>query len=411
MVAASALSACAAPSDPEAHWPGEVDAEIDDLTGTRTGKFRTYGPTEILAAGPDTIPVTIGYWCEVDDAYEPPTHRDGLFFRISMPDTSLLSNDREEFEELSGQLGLLDVARLAVDGRVYAWEYEPVATRGGWYLEGDMISLPTVEVAEEVQRADLLGGLADLYGSPVPVLQIMQSEFDSLAALTREEWPPAFDYAASHYFGRDTVGIELKEVVHFPLSGVEAAADSVRFWCPVPQGVSEWNGVRTAFFSALDSLRRTAEDRVANEAARRAAAERAAAARATEARAAERAAAAERRAAAARAAEARAAERAAAAERRAAAERADAELRASASIVWSAFPASVPPAMVPDFLAFARTKGIEIVTADDVRRTCGEWFAVRAPSATALRLRIPMSQQNASRQICRMLDDSARRAS
>ncbi|MDE0001578.1 MAG: hypothetical protein OXQ29_02645 [Rhodospirillaceae bacterium] len=340
--------------------------------------------------------MTVGYWCEVDDAYEPPAHRDGLLFRISMPDTSLLSNDREVFEELSGQLGLLDVARLAVDGRVYAWEYEPVATRGGWYLEGDMRFLPTVEVAEEAQRADFLKTITGLYESSAPVLQRIQPEIDDFAARIREEWTPAYDYAASHYFGRDTVGIELKEVVHFPLSGLEAAADSVRFWCPVPQGVSEWNGVRTAFLSTLDSLHRTAEERTANEAARRAAAERAAAARAAEERAAE-------RAAAARAAEERAAERAAAAERRAAAERADAELRTSASIVWSAFPESVPPAVVPDFLAFASMKGIEIRTSDDVRRTCGEWFAVRGPSATALRLRIPMSQRGAARQICDML--------
>ena len=65
---------------------------------------------------------SVGF-CRLDRDGEPPVHRDGLFFRISMPDTSLLVNDQELFEELRGQLGLLNAARMAVDGQLYACEY------------------------------------------------------------------------------------------------------------------------------------------------------------------------------------------------------------------------------------------------------------------------------------------------
>ena len=132
-------------------WPGTVDAEVDNLTGARTGWFRTYGPTQPLIAGSDAIPVTIGYWCRVDEDSEPVAATDGLFFKIAMPDTSLVSDDREAFEELSGQLGLLDIARMAVDGRVYAWKYEPNPTPGGWFLDGAMGFQP-YELDTEVAR-------------------------------------------------------------------------------------------------------------------------------------------------------------------------------------------------------------------------------------------------------------------
>ena len=225
-------------------WPGVVDAEVDDLTGVRTGLFRTYGPTQTLIAGTHTIPVTIGYWCEVDEDTEPVTATDGLFFRIAMPDTSLVSDDRAAFEELSGQLGLLDIARMAVDGQVYAWKYEPAPTLGGWFLDGAMGFEPYSVLDTEAKRKGLLEMLERLAFAGVEVIT--------------EQWPPAHDYVTSHYVGRDTVGIELKRVLKFSMESFAAAIDSVRFWCPVPQSNHEWNSTRVVYVRTLDSLRTTA---------------------------------------------------------------------------------------------------------------------------------------------------------
>lgn len=255
-----------------AAWPSSVEAEIDDLTGARTGMFRTYGPTQRLTAGRDTIPVTVGYWCRLNEDTEPATATDGMFFRIAMPDTTLLSNDEEAFEELSGQLGLLDVARLAVDGRLYAWQYAPTSTLGGWLLDGTMGFGPHDEFDTEEERSALLAGISDLYDR-LPTVGLsaypgVHGRILNVVQDAREQWPIAHDYVTSHYLGRDTLGIELKGVLKFPIEGLDAAADSVRFWCPIPQAHHEWNDARRQFFAALDSLR-TIEDERAAEVVRR----------------------------------------------------------------------------------------------------------------------------------------------
>ena len=247
-------------------WPGSVEAELDNLTGARTGMFRTYGPTQLLTAGRDSIPVTLGYWCHVDEDSEPASIADGLFFKVAMPDTSLVSDDVEAFEELSGQLGLLDVARMAVDGRVYAWEYLPRPTYGGWFLDGEMGFRPVPLVDSEEKRDSLLQihtGFYEALARPVetPTLTLerlkrrMIESFERAESTLREEWSPAHDYTTSHYVGRDTLGIELKGVLKFSMEGFDAAIDSVRFWCPVQQSHHEWNAVRVEYFRALDSLR------------------------------------------------------------------------------------------------------------------------------------------------------------
>ena len=266
LAVSAAFCGCSDPADQVA-WPGSVEAEVDNLTGQRTGLFRTYGPTENLVAGRDTIPVTVGYWCRVDQMSEPPWHRDGLFFRISLPDTSLLVDDEEAFEELRGQFGLLDAARMAVDGRVYAWEYQPRATVGGWYLEGQTGLEPPGFAAQDLREEfmELAVKWHDLYLSTLDrrmraERQETRDGLDRLETVVREGWHPAHDYAAAHYFGRQTVGIELKGVVEFPLAGLAAAADSVRFWCPVVESQLEWNRLRSDFFARMDSLRLIAED-------------------------------------------------------------------------------------------------------------------------------------------------------
>ncbi len=256
-------------------WSSSLDAEVDDLTGARTGVFRTYGPTRQLIAGRDTIPVTVGYWCELDDDTDPATATDGMFFGIAMPDTSLLSDDEEAFEELSGQLGLLDVARLAVDGRLYAWRYEPTSTLGGWFLDGAMGFEPDDELDTVGERTRLLSTVVEFYNGlsaanlPGGVRSVLHDRALDIVQGVRERWPSAQDYVTSNYVGRDTVGIELKGVLKFPLEGLDIAIDSVRFWCPVAQSHHEWNHARGRFFAVVDSLNAAENERIAEVARRR----------------------------------------------------------------------------------------------------------------------------------------------
>lgn len=258
-------------------WSGEVKPEIDDLTGARTGLYRTYGPEHELVAGQERIPVQIGYWCRVWDELEPLAATDGLFFKVTMQDTTLLREDDAEFEAVSGQLGLVDVARMVVDGRLYAWKYRPSATLGAWYLDGDMgfvvdgllnglesppsreerlkemtefyVDLPTKREVRGYQTSYSYRRrrLGDLGGMLREGIEALQREY-------RELWPPAHDYVMSHYAERDTVGIELRGTLKFAMEGFDAARDSVRTNCPVPRLHHEWNVARVVFVGVLDSL-------------------------------------------------------------------------------------------------------------------------------------------------------------
>lgn len=279
--------ACGGTSD-SVDWAGEVEADVDDLTGERTGVFRTFGPTARLVAGPDTVPVTVGYWCSVGDSEgEPLTAIDGVFLKVSLPDTSLTSSSVEAFEELRGTLGLLDVARMAVDGALSAWRYTPKPELGAWYLDGAMGFVPDDQFDTSVERSELAAVLTSSYelqvdlagrGLSSELYQFMSEETDAQLASMRATWLPAADYVGSHYFDRDTLGVELKGVVKFSLDGFAAAADSVRFWCPIPQSHREWNAARLAFFGRLDSVQTASEDRVTvlqQESARRRAVTRA----------------------------------------------------------------------------------------------------------------------------------------
>ena len=258
-----AATGCAGDSSDSLDWPGTVEADVDDLTGERTGLFRTYGPTAIIVAGRDTVPVTVGYWCQVQGAeYQPLTAVDGMFLKVSLADTSLISSGTEAFVELRGTLGLLDLARMAVDGHVSPWRYDPMPELGAWYLDGAMGYVPDEELDTSVEREalvsalrvgyDLAGDLVETNASSRMSNSVLQDTDQAVSEL-RLKWAPATDYVASHYFGRNTLGVELKGVVKFSLRGFSAAADSVRFWCPVPQSHHEWNAARVAFFGRIDS--------------------------------------------------------------------------------------------------------------------------------------------------------------
>ena len=261
------LSGCGEPV-PDPHWTGTVDADVDDLTGERTGLFHTYGPTAPFIAGPDTIPVTVGYWCrlEEEEAGEPLTALDGLFLKVSLQDTSLTQRTDEAFQQLQGNLGLLDIARMAVDGEVLPWSYDHRGFPGYWMLYGvpgfDPKEIGTVADASKLRETvrEYFLGLEELLVRGVSVYDrfLNSSEIPEPGS----GWPAAFDYATSHYRGRDTVAFELVQAVAFPMVGFDQAMDSVRFWCPVAQSHHEWNTARTLYLAALDSLRANHDARV-----------------------------------------------------------------------------------------------------------------------------------------------------
>lgn len=280
---------------PENDWNGVVHPDVDELTREWTGLFRTYGPTRDLVAGSSSIPVTIGYYCRRDDDTSPVSITDGLFFKVSMPDTSLVKGDKASFEEISGRLGLLDVARMSVDGRVYVWQYEPESALGAWYIDGTMGHVPPGDeaLATYEERDRLLAQIGSLYRSSVDLgVRVGKGaaarDLDQAAEQIREDWTTAYDYTKSHYMGRDTTSVELKRVMRFPMRGFDVAMDSARSNCPIARSHREWNNARTLFMNQLDSARvaygdsvtvltdrrraereRVARERVAREAARK----------------------------------------------------------------------------------------------------------------------------------------------
>ena len=278
--------ACSTQTPDDPPWLGLVDADIDDLTGQRTGLFRTYGPTSLLIGGSDTIPVTVGYYCEIDEHEVPLVVTDGLFFKVSMPDTSLTQGSDREIEELQGTLGLLDVARLSVDGNVVAWRYRAVPSVGAWHLDGDNgFNPPQFETGADSLESTLVSMYQSLQRSASNRLsESLERRLTAIVDSLRVTWPEAHDYVNTNYRGgRSSAAVELARVVQFDMSGFDAAVDSVRFWCPAPQSHHEWNARRRAFFDSIAAAREStiaardaaaaAAQRRAEEARRQAAAE------------------------------------------------------------------------------------------------------------------------------------------
>lgn len=263
-------------------WPGTIETEIDDLTGTPTGLFRTHGPTASLVVGDDVTPVTIGYWCSVDDRVnEPLTTKDGLFLRIPVPDTMFSSDEEATLESLFGAAGLLE-ARMAVDGETSLWKYSYRLEPDALYREGNLSFVPPDGVYSMSSRDTLTSSLILAYGlkrffrdnppstlsrqhllrlsfvtdsghefiRDLSVPSLLEYSTSSLASV----WPVAEDYVASHYRGRDSLAVELSSVVKFSLEGFDAASDSVRSQCPVSQSHHEWNELRDSLFVWSDCL-------------------------------------------------------------------------------------------------------------------------------------------------------------
>ena len=206
--------------DSELPWPGEVVADVDDLTGHRTGLFRTDGPTSPLAVGSVTLPVTIGYWCrflERTDSEDPSLGRDGLFFRLALPDTSIVIDSEEVVRRIVGRTELDEIVgdykdriTMAVDGWTLYWEYRLETEPGTGTLYGDMgFKRPILvqslremfdEAGESAEQHGIQGALAALalrvgfydgYGIDVPEIVVGM----------RASWPEATDHVGTVYRG------------------------------------------------------------------------------------------------------------------------------------------------------------------------------------------------------------------
>lgn len=271
---------CQAGNEGNLLWSGRVEAEVDDLTGARTGMFRTYGPTVTLAAGNDTIPVTIGYYCRTSqpDSF-PPRIIDDLFFRVAMPDTSLTRNNLAALEELQGMLGLLDAARMAVDGREVApWRYDADLVPGTAYFDGTgypqpfgVLSSVPLAVNRAEREAYVAEAVLDGVRDATPILWTKEAAAVLVGECTtcgtagnevRATHPAPHDAVLSDYGESGHLAVEFAQVARFPMDNFGAAVDSVRFWCPVEDSHQEWTAVRDSMLIVLDSALAKAEQRI-----------------------------------------------------------------------------------------------------------------------------------------------------
>ena len=253
---------------------------MDDLTGARTGMFRTYGPTVTLAAGNDTIPITVGYYCRTSqpDSF-PPRIIDDLFFRVAMPDTSLTRNNLAALEELQGMLGLVDAARMAVDGREVApWRYDAESVPGTAHFDGagypqpfGVLSAVPLAIDRAEREAYVAESVLDGVRDAPPILWTKEAAAVVVGRCTtcetagselRATHPAAHDAVLADYGESSQLAVEFAQVARFPMEDFAAAVDSVRFWCPVQDSHREWNAVRASMFVVLDSALASAAQRM-----------------------------------------------------------------------------------------------------------------------------------------------------
>ena len=223
---ASALLACDRPP-----WDGVVIAEADALTGKATGQFKTYGPTQNLIIEDIPVPVTVGYWCRVVGKYDnlPSIVEDELFFRVSLPDTSLITSAHPHFS--SG------FARRAVDStEVFGFVFanDSVRTSGDWYLYGGVRTfephefnfrgnmgtkygvtlLAALHINNNPQYSDHQVGLiagrimaSDVWHPYFDLDDVVNRQFD--VSMLADRWAKTKDYVAMDYMNHDTLAIDL----------------------------------------------------------------------------------------------------------------------------------------------------------------------------------------------------------
>ena len=229
--------ACEAPT-PVA-WPASV--EVTSLEVSE--RFRTYGPSETLIAGADTIPITLGYYCSVggsywdDPDYDIVTVWDGLFLR--------LAEDSATFAGIRSRHSLPDTIRLSVDtAELRPMESRPAIENANGYIHIPSWSPPT-------------------WGRAINALELLYARsyarLSSLEAAEEALWGEVFgDSISSHFVGKDSLRVRLLgDTLAFSLSGFATAIDSVRARCPADQSIQDWNEVRSILASEISGLRDT----------------------------------------------------------------------------------------------------------------------------------------------------------
>ena len=219
-------------------WP----AAVEETSFEVSERFRTYGPSQMLIAGPDTVPVTLGYYCSVGGRYwdfvdyDIVTTWEGLFLRVA--------EDSARFAEIQSRHSFPDSILITADTdefRRRAYDRE-IESRGG-YIEIPTWSPPVGSLASIVHALSHARSYTDL-----------RSLENAEGALWRH---PIADSVSSSYVGRDSLRIELLDTLSFSLRGLGAAVDSVRARCPTDQSIRDWNELRNPLDEEISGLRDT----------------------------------------------------------------------------------------------------------------------------------------------------------
>lgn len=143
------LLACEQPTP--GTWPAAVEVSSFEVSE----RFRTFGPSQTLIAGPDTVPVTLGYYCSVggpywaDPDYDIFTAWDGLFLQVAQ--------DSATFVGIQARHSFPDSILLGVDAaELRSREYVREIESAGGYIRIPMWSPPVWQrfsIATEMSSA------------------------------------------------------------------------------------------------------------------------------------------------------------------------------------------------------------------------------------------------------------------
>ena len=237
------LTSCGNP-DPPVEWTGEVEQDIDNLTGEPTGYYTTWGPSVRVSVHGRPTTVSAGYYCMQAGS-------DGLAVRMAVPLDSVRL--RREFSAAAAN------TRLAVDRVPIDWNFNHYFTDSTAAVLASPVlaSMPATPSLNELQTQ----GRTAYIG-----------------------WEPYRDQVMELVANADSMGFDLGDigstVVRFPVGNIATAIEAVRFWCPAHEMVDSLNVARNRLLALADSIRARQQ---AREAARFEEAERREAARREEA--------------------------------------------------------------------------------------------------------------------------------
>ena len=219
-------------------WPAAVEVTSFEVSE----RFRTYGPSQTLIAGSDTVPVTLGYYCSVggpywaDPDYDIFTAWDGLFLQVAQ--------DSATFVGIQARHSFPDNILLGVDtAELGPRKYDREIESAGGYIRIPMWSPPVW------QRYSIANEMS--FARSYARLDRLQNADDNL-------WRHPFGDSISSYFeGRVSLRIHLLDTLSFSLDGFATAVDSVRARCPTDQSIRDWNELRVILGSEIAGLRDT----------------------------------------------------------------------------------------------------------------------------------------------------------